>query len=262
MRTDGELFKRIRYMLVAVLFISACSTFADTYTYDLSTDLNVWDITGTYDNDAIVVGCGISYTMTQDSAGKITGYGDASCSVDGYDLDMSYTLKGSVTQKNNVATVKCTIKFSGWISDGVDDYKFKASEIVTAIINAISNTIEGRVKVCVSGAGCETADFDLTLPDDMDGSAGLSMDVNSTNARGTKLGGTGTLTLSNGDVYNYNIKGSFNAKKGLDKLTLTGVGKPSPGKFTLVINDSSDNLNSLKGKSLGQSLAASNIPAE
>ena len=260
MRTDGKLFKCIRYMLVAVLFTSACSTFADTVAYDLSDKLDVWDISGTYNAD--LMGCGITYNILQDAAGTITGAGDAICSIDEYDIDMSFTVTGTVTQKNNLATVKLTIKFSGLISDGWDEWKFKASEKATAIIDAISNTIDGTVKACVSGVGCETADFELILPDEMDGSAGLSMDVNSTDAKGTKLAGTGTLTLSNSDTYTFTVKGSYNAKNGLDKLTLTGVGKPSPGKFTLVIADSNGTLNSLKGKSLGQTLAAFDIHAE
>jgi hypothetical protein len=256
MKTFGKLFK---YIFVIVLFISACSVFADTYTYDLSTDpdLYVWDVSGTYSDVSI---CGISYTIVQDPAGKLTSSGNVSCTVRGYPVTMSFIAKGAITQKNNIPVVKLNIKFTGLITIDAKQVKFKASEKLAATINAI-NVIEGSVKACISSIGCETVTREFDHPVDMDGSAELVIDVNQIIGT-TSLGGTGTLTLSNGDEYDFNAKGSYDAVKGLDKLALAGKGKPSPGKFTIVINDSNDNLNLLKGKSLGQSLKTSDMHAE
>jgi hypothetical protein len=251
MKTFGELFK---YIFVTVLFMSACSTFADTVAYDLSSgDLDIWQVSGTTCDSSSM--CDMSYTLTQDNAGKITGGGDFSCSALGYDVDGLYTVTGAITQTNGIASVKMKIKFSLILYDGYDSYRFHFVETVDATIDSVSDIIDGTVKVLG-----ETAAFSANLPVDMDGSAELSMDVSQ--IAGTKLGGTAVLTLSNGDEYNFNTKGKYNAKKELDTFTLTGVGKPSPGKFTIVINDNTSNLNLLKGKSLGQSLTTSDIPAE
>jgi hypothetical protein len=256
MKTFRELFK---YIFVTVLFMSACSAIADTYTYDLSTDpdLYVWDVSGTYSDVSI---CGISYTVVQDPAGKLTSSGNVSCTVRGYPVTMSFIAKGAITQKKNIPVVKLNIKFTGLITIDAKAVKFKASEKLAATINATSDVIEGIVKACLSHYGCQTVTREFDLPVDMDGSAELVIDVNQ--IIGTSLGGTGTLTLSNGDEYDFNAKGSYDAAKGLDKFALTGVGKPSPGKFTIVINDSNATLDLLKGKSLGQSLKTSDMRVE
>lgn len=258
MRTSRELFKHIKCVLVIVLLMSACSAFANSLAYDLASGgLDIWQITGTVCEDDSL-GCNVSYTLSQDNAGKITGSGGVDCSIMGYDVYGTYTVAGTLTQKDGIANVKMNIKIALTLDDGYDTYHWRGTARVTAIINANIGTIEGTIKVLG-----ETADYTQNLPGDMDGSAVLLMDVNVIDPNHPKkLGGSGTLELSNGDIYEYIVKGTYNPRKDLDKLTLTGVadvGEKRPCNFNLVV-DGNDTLNSLKGKSLGQKLVGSGIP--
>lgn len=256
--------KTCKALLVAVLFTSACGAFADSaeYDYDLSGGLDIWQLDGTICGDD-TMGCEITYSLTQDNVGKITGGGDIDCLIDGADVTGAFTVTGTITQKSGIVTVKIKVKISAMIDAGLGGtFPLKGTETITATINTTTDpmTIDGEVKFQKD----PLADYVQDLPDDMNGASNLFMDVNSTNPpKNTKLAGDAVLALSNLDEYDFTIKGSYNANKELNKLTLTGIkdgsGK-SPGSFTLVINDGNDTLNSLKGKSLGQALATSGIP--
>lgn len=255
-KSTRKCIKRGWLLLLAILLPSAQSSFADTYSFDLTGDLSIWDISGSYDDTSLGFSLNISYDLTQDTAGKFTGGGNASCTILGTDVDMEFTIKGSVKQKGGDATVKMTMKFTGTADDGVDTYKFKANAKVTAEINSIDGTIDGTVKVriSISGYGSESGEvlYIEDLPVDMDGTFTLELDVTE-DAKG-KLLGTGTLTLSNGDTYNFSVTGKYKAKTDESKLTLKGDDSSKKCKFKIVINEGDGQMTYLNGKALGQKL--------
>jgi hypothetical protein len=226
--------------------------------YDFDGLLYIWDLSGSYSNsiDSSIV-FDIDYTMTQDTDGKITGYGNAQASVDTdygiADIDIPFDVKGSVSQKNGTAFVKLSFKGEGTVSLDGDSFNVNWSSTIKAIIDPASNEITGEVKVCLSSAR-ETVPFTQPLQDDMDGSAILSI---SCAPSGRNLLGTGELTLSNDDTYNFGVKGTYNVKKDESSLTLKGEAKRNSLKMK--IDGSDGRINSLNGKVLGQVLKAIDI---
>jgi hypothetical protein len=226
---------------------------AGDITYDFAGQLYIWDISGTYSDDAL--GADISYTVTQDDAGKITGYGNASYSYGGATLYMTYNITGTVIQKNGLASVKLKFKFKGTVYDGVDTYRFSATETVTAEINSNSKVISGSVKIRVSvqgyGSTSEVVPFSQSLPADMDGTAVLSLSCDSD---GKNVVGTGQLALSSGDIYNFSVKGKYNAKYDESSLILKGDQAAKKNSLKIKVDGSDGSMKSLNGKVLGQKL--------
>ena len=256
--TQG-LVKRYLTLLLLVFFLCNRCLGADSYSCDFTGELYIWDISGSYTDSAM--GCTVSYVMTQDAKGKITGYGTASCSIMGVDIDMSYNIKGSVGQKNNVATLKVNIKFLGTASYLGETYKFSASEKITAEINATTQTMSGILKVCAAIPAlryreCDTIGYSAEVPPDMDGSSSLQFDVTED---GNKLLGSGTLTLSNGGVFVFSVKGKYNPKKDLSIFKLKGDTSSKGCKLNIKIDESTDLITSLKGKALGQKITATGL---
>lgn len=242
---------------LALFFLTSPSLHAEMYSYDFTGDFDVWDLSGSY-SDAFM-GCSMDFIITQDSKGKIIGFGTASCSLSGIDIDMSFDIKGSVKQKNNVVTLKMSMKFKGTVGYLGETYKFKGREKITAVIDPFTAVMNGIVKLCISirglGSMCDTAAFSLAVTPGMDGSSNIVINVNPV---GKKLGGAGTFTLSNGDDYNFVVTGKSNPKKNQTKLKLKGYGPSKGCGFSITVDESDDSIISLKGKLLGQKLQIKN----
>ncbi len=256
-RTTKRLF-RIAISSFAVLTLFLCQSLyaaPDVYDFNLPGDCYIWDVSGSYTDDAI--GCTIDYDIAQDAKGKLTGSGSAFCTVheSGYDIDidMDFTIKGSVKQKNGVCKVTMNLKFTGTaVIPGYDSFPFKANEKVTAVVDSDATIIDGDVKACVSMMGyraCDTVAFSADIPDDdMDGSSSLHFEAE---LDGKKLTGEGTLTLSNEEECDFTVKGKHNEKKLQSIFSLKGTGSAKGCKLNVKINGSGE-VDSIKGKVLGQ----------
>jgi hypothetical protein len=228
-------------------------------TYDFSGYLYVWDVSGSYSDSISTEGINLDYVITQDAGGKLTGTGTASASMYGVDLNLSFDVKGTVRTNNEGVWVKMTLKGKGTALYEGESIKFSFSENVHAQVNPGSNTITGTVKVRVSAQGqsaSETISFDESLPADMNGVATLSLSCTSS---GKDLLGTGTLTLSNAETYNFGVKGKYNAKYDESKLTLKGDETTKKNRLKTKIGGSDGVIKLLKGKVLGQKLNATDI---
>jgi hypothetical protein len=231
----------------------------DDWSYNFTGALAIWDLSGAYSDSAS--GIKIDYVITQDAGGKLTGTGTASASISGVDLDFSFNVKGTVGAKNGAAWVKMTLKGKGTAIYEGESVKFSFSESVNAQIDSASRSITGTVKVRVSAKGhslSEIVPFKVLLPVDMSGTA--TLDLNCSPSGKNRLG-TSKLTLSNGEIYNFGVKGKYNLKK--DESTLTLKGDAATKKNSLKIKVGSDGtIKTLSGKVLGQKLKAANISAE
>jgi len=224
--------------------------------------LYIWDISGSYSNSlysSIVFN--LDYTLTQDTAGKITGFGYTQASVDTdygtADIDVAFAVTGSVSQKNGTSSVKLSFKGKGTISLQGQSVKANWSSTVKAVIDPAASEMTGEAKVRLSASGAsasETVSFTQKLPDDMDGSATLSI---SCAPSGRMLLGTGELTLSNDETHNFGVKGTYNVRKDESSLTLKGDARGNSLKMK--IDGSDGRIKSLNGKVLGQVLKATDI---
>ena len=136
-----------------------------------------------------------------------------------------------------------------------ESYKFTANEKVIAEIDADDKMMYGTIKVKLKMAGekvSEKSVFSERLPKDMDGSFSLTIEMD---RDGKKLVGNSILELSNGNIYSLSAKGKVNDKKGQAKLKLKGDNTASKGcKLKLIIDDSDDSIESIKGEVSGQKI--------
>ena len=213
--------------------------------FDFAGYLDIWDISGRYFDS--FQGIDITYVITQDTSGKLTGVGQASVTSS---LNLPFDVKGAVGTKNNVVWVKMTLKGKGATLYQGEPIKLGFSAKVNAQVVPGNRTMIGTVKTRVSALGHSwggTEIFDKSLPADMNGAATLDL---STTSNRNKIFGRGILTLSNGDNHNFDVIGKFNQRTNESILTLKG-GK---NNLKIKIDDIDRSITSLKGKVLGQKL--------
>ena len=119
--------------------------------------------------------------------------------------------------------------------------------------DALTVVSTGTINVCPEHSKCKS--FSGTaiyaLPAGMNGDWTLDTDIGSA---GTKLTGTGTITLSNGRELGYQITGSYNSKSQSSKLKLVGEGDAVGTSLSLTTQGAGMDLTALKAKVLGQTL--------
>lgn len=210
--------------------------------------LAVWDISGDYSETEFGVTSDIS--LNQDDRGMITGAGTATGTVEGFDVDLDLTFRGTIRAKSNVTTVKLATKVTG----DAGGLPVRGALKFTFEIDNADGTLVGsaRGRVCVRGAGCapvnDSAVFDIPTGD---GSWDLMVDLD-VGANGKSLTGTGSAVLSNGRDVDLIVKGAHSAKTDTAKLAGKGVGNGIAAKVRDVTGDLV--IDTLKGKLLGQTL--------
>jgi len=212
-------------------------------------NLSIWDFSGTYTYS--LYNMTLTYTLSQDAKGKVTGSGTFVDSSDGNDISIPVEIKGNVKGKKGIVTLKYKMK-------GKDENGNKIQDNLKLELNESTLSLVGtdKLKVCQKGGGCKKTDSDVSLdvPDGMTGEAELEIDVES-DASGKKLEGTGELTLSNGDEYPLSAKGKYNSNKDETQFQVKGVADSTKGiKFKLKIDEGSDAATFINGKALGQQL--------
>lgn len=234
---------------------------AGTYSMEFDGSVSLWDISGTYSEN--IDGIAMDYTISVDPSGKITGNGSiAMDDVSLGNMDMDFTFSGTVKTSGTVNRVdlKMTLK-AGGVIEGYD-FTLKMSMNERLEINSetrmMLGTVSGKVSISVRGFGSESmvidpTDVALELPIDMDGSWNLVITATPTN---TKIGGTGSIVLSNGSSYGFSLSGSYKASLDISKISLKGgiTNKAMSFNFEAVCNGPGITPKKLKGKALGQSL--------
>ncbi len=238
---------------LAFLFIVASTSPAGTTYYaDLTGHVNIWDLSGTYEDDSL--GCTISYTISQDSRGKFTGSGTASCTVHSTTLDMEFEIKGAIRQRRDVATVKMRMKFEGTATRDGEVINFSGSERVDVEVNGVMGMMEGWSKVSMRAGRERMRDevpIEWSLPADMDGSCEVSFTVEDD---GRRLAGFGQVILSNGNIYDMSVRGRINDRNNEGSFTLRGEGDARGFRMRIETDESTGEILGMKGKGLGQNL--------
>ena len=247
-----------------VLLLSVMSfAQAEEYTVELE-DYNsqIWDYSGYYYGDTISNAIYSEMVMSQDSKGKLIGFGTFYLVGDDgsiYDeLSIDFVLKGTVKASNGSLTLKFKTKAEGSYCEYGECEKVKLKESISLELDKRDNTLYGtnKIKLCVSGLGCESATISYFMfpPLGMTGEAVLLIDVDPDLA-GKKLEGSGALILSNGNEYPLYAKGKYNSKNDETKLSLKGVDESTKGvKFKLIINEGNETITGIKAKALGQKI--------
>ena len=225
-----------------------------------------WDFSGSYtesrEDDMTLSETTLTYTLIQDAKGKLTGYGTFDYYSDENDISIDVEIKGKVKGKNNIVTLKYTLKGkgSGYVLADVlgKDTDAKLKDKVSLELNKSSLSLMGTMKrkLCAKGSGCEadTSQVSLDVPDGMTG-GGILMIYVEPDENGKKFEGSAELTLSNDEVFPLYFKGKYNSKKDDTKFSLKGVDAFAKGmKLKLEINGRNGAATFIRGKVLGQQL--------
>ena len=244
-----SIMKRLLVFLIALGAISAKAQVpSGTFTY-VFTNEPLWDVTGTYTLNGSSNGVtdNAIFVITNSAKGAITGtqtetLNDGSITVNVHSI---VTGKISVKAGATVASLRSAGTFSGSLSGTA---RGKSTETIVE-----SNlTIVANVSESLSARGHNkkfAATTSASLPGGMDGD--WQLDTAITNAV-NKLSGTGTLTLSNGRDFTYQITGNFNTKTGVAKLRLKGEGAALGTSISMTTEGTNMDLTVLTGKVLGQ----------
>jgi len=255
-------------LLGILLGLAACSgtLTAATWTYKSTSALHIWDISGQHGQEP-------AFTLNEDVKGKLSGGGEmlnftVTVEEGGVEQEVSvsatYTVTGHITQTAGVGKVSLTLKAKGTATMGAETSKFTGTEILRATINPATSVLTGTLKRSMTAFGehgSETIDVSETLTDGMDGSFTLTVDASTGGKNGKKATGSATLTLSNGDVYQFTGKGSYSAKRQAYQYLLT-LRSPEKLDLKLYVNETTGVITKLTGKALGQNLRATNLTPE
>jgi hypothetical protein len=214
----------------------------------------LWDASGVYTNTN--TSSAVIEDIIQGANGKISGVRTESY-INGYDradasgaiTGKTFVKAGQVGARLNIAGGTSAIYQGSYYTGGY-------SGNTTITINPSSLTVfdtSTMHRLDLNGKYVtRTSANALPLPAGMNGYWRLDLDVA---AEGDDLTGTGTITLSNGRVLDYEMIGKYNAKRQSAKLKLIGRNEGAGSSLSLVVQGAHMELVSLKGNVLGQKLA-------
>jgi hypothetical protein len=233
--------------------------------YVFTNNAPLWDVTGTYHLSGTSNGATdhATFVISNAANGAITGtqtevLNDGTITVDAYNK-----VTGKIGVKAGIPSAK--LKSSGTITASDTD----GSENGTAKGKSTASIVESNLTVEVAfteafklkhfGSKKFSAVVSTALLGGMTGDWTLDTTITNNVDKVDKLGGTGTLTLSNGRTFTYQITGSYSEKSELAKLKLAGArGTAAAGTSLSLITTNAGageaemTLTTLKGKILGQ----------
>ena len=259
--------KSLKQFLVILSVLGAVSATAAVpsgdFHYVFTNDVPLWDVTGTYHLSGTSNGVSdtATFVITNAANGAITGTQTEVLNDGSITIDTFSKVTGKIGVKAGIPSAK--LKSSGTLTAS----DISASTTGTARGKATASVVESNLTVeiafsetlklnHVSGSEKFSADVSASLPDGMTGD--WTLDTSITN-NVDKLGGTGTLTLSNGRTFTYQITGSYSDKKEVAKLKLVGARGSAAAGTSLSLTttnagagEAAMTLTTLKGKILGQ----------
>jgi PKD repeat protein len=228
------------------------------------TNTLLWDVSGIYTNNTDPNDVVIA-TIEHGPTGLLSGSRTETYTTGTGHATGTASISGKVTTKSGVPEGTFTSK--GEISGVINGENFLATFTAKDIVSIRPATLtafdSNAVRKCVVGGNCVTdaQGVDLPLPEGMTGLWTLDTEISTA---GDKLSGTGTLTLSNGRLFTYQITGDHNSESQLSKLKLVGLDKALGTSLSLTTSGSGMELTGLKGNVLGQKpqycLACNTIP--
>ncbi len=258
--------------LCLTLTVSAGMPGSGSYTYSAEGDssLGVWDVSGTFTDDAFAANLGGDYTISVDAAGKITGGGTVSLSESGINMDMNFAFSGTIKTVKGITTVQMNMKISakGKVYYGGESYSYSVSGLFKYGLSidpancTMDGTISGKVSVSVMGyketVDLGVIDFSVSLVENgMDGSWDVTVTLGN-DAKGKLAVLQARVTLSNARTVDLGGKFSYRAKVDVTSLTLKGVKDFGSAGASLKLTGvgSGIDVQACSGKLFGQPIAS------
>jgi len=254
------------WLLVPVLFLSTqlCQS-QPTGSFDFSfpnetLGVSLWDLAGDYNIDVPIGTAGLAdasfgFTLGENNLGQLSGSSETVVTIGSDTVAGFYSIKGKVTRSGGVSHVNLLITLTGdgTISGFGTSYKLTILYNATVTADGLTGTVKTRMNIAgIGGAGATATDFGLDLPNGMDGTWGLHLDLSGLSNQ--KIFGSGVITLANNRTVHFDVTGSYSPSTDVAKVTLKGTNDGIGSKAAFSFLSSSQEVLKLSGKVLGQSL--------
>ncbi|PWU09299.1 MAG: hypothetical protein C5B50_27685 [Verrucomicrobia bacterium] len=267
--------------LVALVLFCFRSGFASppsgSFTLSFSSPTSVlYDLTGIYDIDQQIQGADdstvdlslVGLQIEQDGQGRLrapNGAGLILVTIGPQDaVAADYTASGRVSGGGSSPTrVHLQVKLRGndIVAGLPTGFNISITYDLEVTDGVLTGTARGNANFSKLSGGTINSPVSIPLPDGMDGTWALTLDVVPLN----KLGGSGTVVLSNGRVLQGRINGDYSLNQARSKIRLKGsldqritppsVAVPLSGNhLDVIIPDDPDLSVEINGKLLGQSV--------
>jgi hypothetical protein len=165
----------------------------------------------------------------------------------------TYKTSGSITSSRGICKVKMNTTVTGNAHLEGKTRRLNASQNASVTLNNTTMVATGvdKAKASASGLGgiSSTESWSETLQNI--GTGYWELELLDLVTTGNKITGSAQVTLHSGATHQFSVKGTYNAKKQMSKLVLTGLGLAKGGNLTLTIQGE-DQITSMKGRIFGQ----------
>ena len=257
----NRIFSGVMATIVLSLFTGVFAASAappdGVYTIEFGDDAAVWDVSGTY--DVSVGGIDLSLTINADDKGKLTGFGSTSTYMMGVHLIGDFTVTGSMAKSGSATKVTLNVKLAGTASYQGKSYKYTANEAAKTVVDPVGRRLTGTATVTGSVAGQSIKDrteIDMPLNAGIDGVWITSMNLRSDPKN--RVSGTGTVQISGGKSYAFDVAGTYTQKKGVATLNFKGqnmASKAASLKMNVAPSTGGMAVQTMNGRFLGQTVS-------
>ena len=222
-----------------------------------SSTVPVYDLTGSYQFDHQVSAAGsgpmllsLGFSVQQDATGVLRGAGVTNVQIGTNLVSAQYTVTGGVSGGGSATRVKLSIQWlvqdpvvaaNGPLNISVQ-YSLQVSK------GLLNGTARGVAKFGKAGSRSINSSVSaVPLPGGADGSWRVLMNIQTP-------GSSGSIVLPNGRSLQTSLAVSFNAHSGLGLMKLAGVGGDRGSALSINYFPSTNGIDSLSGKVLGQTV--------
>ncbi len=222
----------------------------------------VWDLTGDYQFDQSIQAVGdttvdlsFGISITNDVQGRLRGSGVAFVAVGNDLVAGNYTASGRVSGGGQATRVTLQLRLTGDDVIGGVQTRFSISVKYDLTVNPQGLSLVGRARGNSSfaklGSGpIHDDDISVSLPAGADGSWTAQMNIVPLN----RLGGSGSIVLSNSRTLPTSLSGSFSTSTALAKVKLAGINEGRGTQLNLDFFTGASQPEAVNGKILGQTV--------
>jgi hypothetical protein len=217
----------------------------------------VYDLTGNYEFDHVATVAGgatvnlsLGCALVQDAAGRLRGSGVTNILVGNDLVSAQYSVSGTVTGGGGRPT-RASLS-ARWVVPGTGAAGTASSISVQYNLEVNLGFLDGTARGQAKIAGLKSGTIKGTvagmpLPAGVDGSWNLAMNLQ-------PPGGAGSIVLANGRSIQANPLVTYSARTGLESIKLSGAGNDRATALTIKYFPTTNGLDSLTGKVLGQAV--------
>jgi hypothetical protein len=269
-----EMMKQVILILMTLVGMAALGQVpSGTIQYEFATNsgMPLWNFSGTYlapyylnTNDTL--------QLHQDGRGRIIGTYQSAYQMGGQTIDYVVGAEGSVRSAgtnisvrlaSSIFLVESSVSYFDEIGVRRKDRLLFSFEPATRTLTGTDRVTNTRQRVVVDpsffgsshtknlGSFSYTKAATLAVPEQSDGSWTLKLDLV---PAGNKLSGTGTIIFSNGEIFEFQLTGSYSPAKQTSKVLLLGSGSAKGARLVLSMVEPEGRIVSMRGTVAGQKL--------